>query len=84
MTRGARCPVVRPRARRPSGWARDLRGMLSCSSRKSCHEAEARREGPRDDGIEQLREILFGAIVHDIDRRIARTDAHHVAGDQER
>jgi hypothetical protein len=47
------------------------------------HEAEARREGPRDDGIEQLREILFGAIVHDIERRIARTDAHHVARDQE-
>ncbi len=46
-------------------------------------EAEARREGPREDGIEQLREILFGTIFHDIERRIARTDAYHVARDQE-
>lgn len=46
----------------------------------------AREPPPGGDGrdsLGQLREILFGAIFHDLERRIARTDAQQLAREHE-
>jgi hypothetical protein len=37
-------------------------------------EAAARSEGPV--GLEQIREILFGALFRELDRKVVRADAH--------
>ncbi|MCZ7684341.1 MAG: hypothetical protein M5U28_38430 [Sandaracinaceae bacterium] len=42
-------------------------------------EPEVRQEPRGGDGIAQLREILFGSVLQELQRRIARTDAQHVA-----
>jgi hypothetical protein len=39
----------------------------------------ALREAVQINGLEQLREILFGAIQRDLERRVARADAHVTA-----
>ncbi len=42
-------------------------------------DTEARHEARGGDGIDQLREILFGGVLHDLERRIARADAQHLS-----
>jgi hypothetical protein len=68
-------PEGAPRADQGAQPAKSTVGPVG-SEAKTAARVEARIDDATNMGLEQIREILFGAVYRELDRRLIRADAH--------